>query len=221
MEIRIHLPLILFALGLPAWSAGPLAFNRDIRPILSRTCFSCHGPDAAAVKGGLRLDLRDHALKGGESGNPAIVPGKPGQSELVRRINHDDPEEVMPPPEAHMKFSDEDARTLERWILEGAEYQGHWAFQAPVKSPLPEVPDAGSHPVDRFIGSRLAAENLAFSPEADRRTIIRRLAFDLTGLPPSQAEIEAFVGDTSPDAYGSLVDRLLASPRFGENFAVS
>ena len=221
MVIRNCLPLIPLTVSLSAAAAEPLAFNRDIRPILSKTCFSCHGPDAAAVKGGLRLDLREHALKGGESGKPAIVPGKPEESELVRRITTTDPDEIMPPPEAHMTFSERDAKTLERWIREGAGYQGHWAFQAPVKTPLPEITDAPDHPIDRFIGARLAAENLAFSPEADRRTLIRRLSFDLTGLPPSEAEIKAFVDDNSPNAYESLVDRLLSSPRFGENFAVS
>lgn len=212
-------PLVSAALALPLGAAEPLAFNRDIRPILSKTCFTCHGPDAAAVKGGLRLDLRERALKGGESGKPAIVPGKPEESEVVRHITSKNPELVMPPPEAHMKFTPQDAEKLIRWIKEGAEYEGHWAFQTPLKAAVPEIPDAGSNPIDRFIAARLKAEKLAFSPEADRRTMIRRLSFDLTGLPPSLEEIEAFIADTSPQAYESLVDRLLASPRFGENLA--
>jgi hypothetical protein len=221
MALHHRLFLMPLAMSLPARAADPLAFNRDIRPILSKTCFACHGPDAAAVKGGLRLDLRDHALKGGESEKPAIVPGKPEQSELLRRITHTDPDEVMPPPEAHMKFTTQDAEKLTRWIKEGAKYEGHWAFQTPVKAPVPEISDAGSNPIDRFVAARLKSENLSFSPEADRRALIRRLALDLTGLPPSPEEIQAFLSDTTPQAYDSLLDRLLTSPRFGENLAVS
>jgi hypothetical protein len=213
------IPFVSAVLALPLGAAEPLAFNRDIRPILSKTCFTCHGPDAAAVKGGLRLDLREHALKGGESGKPAIVPGKPGESRMVFRITSKDVDEVMPPPEAHMKFTTQDAEKLTRWIKEGAEYEGHWAFQTPLKTPVPDLPEAGNNPIDRFIAARLKSENLTFSPEADRRTLIRRLSFDLTGLPPSPEEIKDFIADTSPQAYESLLDRLLASPRFGENFA--
>ena len=219
--LKQFLPLVSALMVLPARGAEPLAFNRDIRPILSKTCFTCHGPDAAAVKGELRLDLRESALKGGESGKPAIVPGNPDASQVVRHITSKDPDLVMPPPDAHMKFTAKDAETLIRWIEEGAEYEGHWAFQAPVKAPVPEIPDASRNPIDRFIAARLKAENLGFSPEADRPTLIRRLAFDLTGLPPSADEVEAFVADTSPQAYESLIDRLLASPRLGENFAAS
>jgi hypothetical protein len=213
--------LISALLVLPLGAAEPLAFNRDIRPILSKTCFTCHGPDAAAVKGGLRLDLREHALKGGESGKPAIVPGNPEASEVVRHITSKDPEVVMPPPDAHMKFSSRDAEILTRWIKEGAEYEGHWAFQPPVKPPLPEVTGASPNPIDAFIASRLAGEKLGFAPEADRRTLIRRVSLDLTGLPPSPLEIKAFLDDSSPQAYEAMVDRLLASPSFGEHFAVS
>ncbi len=212
------LPLLSVALALPL-TAEPLAFNRDIRPILSKTCFTCHGPDAAAVKGELRLDLREHALKGGESGKPAIVPGKPELSQVVLRITSKDPDEVMPPPDAHMKFTSQDAEKLTRWIKEGARYEGHWAFQTPLKANVPNLLEVGDNPIDRFTAARLMSENLSFSPEADRRTLIRRLSFDLTGLPPSPQEIKAFIADTTPQAYDSLLDRLLASPRFGENFA--
>ena len=212
--------VISIALALPLGAAEPLAFNRDIRPILSKTCFTCHGPDAAAVEGELRLDIRDHALKGGESGKPAIVPGKPEESLVVKRINHKDPDEVMPPPEAHMKFTSEDAAKLTRWIKEGAVYEGHWAFQTPKKAPLPEIENASPNPIDRFVAAKLKSENLPFSPEADRPTLIRRAAFDLTGLPPSPEEVKAFVEDPSPSAYDAMIDRMLASPRFGENFAV-
>lgn len=213
--------LIPVFLALPLGAAEPLAFNRDVRPILSKTCFTCHGPDAAAVKGELRLDIREHALKGGESGKPAIVPGDPAASEVVRHINSKDPEIMMPPPEAHMKFTPRDAEILTRWIKEGAKYEGHWAFQPPQKTAPPETKDASPNPIDPFIAARLQSEKLGFSPEADRRTLIRRVSLDLTGLPPSPAEIQAFLADTSPQAYESLVDRLLASPRFGEHFAAS
>jgi hypothetical protein len=208
--------LLLLLLSPSLEAAEPLAFNKDIRPIFSKTCFTCHGPDAAAVKGELRLDIREHALKGGESGKPAIVPGKPEESLMVQRMRSTDPDDTMPPPEAHMKFTPKDAELLTRWIAEGAKYEGHWAFKAPVK---PALPPGEAHPVDAFIAARLKSENLALSPEADRRTLIRRVAFDLTGLPPSMDEIRQFLDDASPHAYQTMVDRYLASPRFGENFA--
>ncbi len=206
---------------LPLGAVEPLAFNRDIRPILSRTCFTCHGPDAAAVKGELRLDSRELALKGGESEKPAIVPGDPQASPVVQHINSKDPEMVMPPPDSHLKFTSEDAEKITRWIKEGAKYEGHWAFQAPVKAPVPDVADAPPNPIDHFVAAKLKAENLSFSPEADKSTLIRRACFDLTGLPPTPEEIRTFAEDTTPVAYEKMIDRLLASPRFGENFAVS
>jgi hypothetical protein len=217
--MKTHFLLAPMLTALPLGAAEPLAFNRDIRPILSKTCFTCHGPDAAAGKGGLRLDLRERALKGGTSGKPAIVPGNPADSEMVRHVTSKDPEVVMPPPDAHLDFSSREAEILTRWIAEGAAYQGHWAFQAPAKAPVPQVPAASPNPIDAFIAARLQAEKLGFAPEADRRTLIRRVTQDLTGLPPSLAEINAFVADSSPQAFESLVDRLLASPRFGEHFA--
>jgi hypothetical protein len=208
------------ALALPLGAVEPLAFNRDIRPILSKTCFTCHGPDAAAMKSELRLDLRELALRGGESGKPAIVPGKPEESLVVKRITGTDPDVIMPPPEAHMKFTAADAAKLTRWIREGATYEGHWAFETPKKAALPKGADTSPNPIDPFVAAKLKSERLSFSPEADRPTLIRRVSFDLTGLPPSPAEVKAFVEDQSPDAYESLIDRLLASPRFGEHFAV-
>ncbi|MEI7911218.1 MAG: PSD1 and planctomycete cytochrome C domain-containing protein [Verrucomicrobiota bacterium] len=208
-------------LALPAGAAEPLAFNRDIRPVLSKTCFTCHGPDAAAVKAELRLDLRERALKGGVSGRPAIVPGDPAASEVVRHLTSKDPEQVMPPPAAHLNFTAEEAATLTQWIKEGASYEGHWAFQAPVKAALPAGTAATANPIDPFIAARLKTARLDFAPEADGRTLIRRLSLDLTGLPPSPEEIHAYLEDRSPQAYETLVDRLLASPRLGEHFASS
>lgn len=193
-----------------------VGFNRDVRPILSRSCFACHGPDAAhGQQGELRLDLREAALKGGESGKPAIVPGEPDESEMIRRIFSDDPDFAMPPADSHFEIAAEDRETLARWIGEGAEYQEHWAFVPPVKAATP----AEVHPVDHWISEALARENLEPGPPADRRTLIRRLTQDLTGLPPTPEEIADFLADTSPDAYEKLVDRLLGSVRFGEHFA--
>ena len=214
-------PLFFALIACAAGAVEPLAFNRDVRPILSKTCFTCHGPDAAAVKGELRLDIRERALKGGESGKPAIVPGDPARSEAVRHITSKDPDIMMPPPDAHMKFTTRDAEILTRWIKEGAKYEGHWAFQPPLKAALPKIPEPSPNPIDRFVADRLNKENLKFAAETDRRALIRRVSLDLTGLPPSPEEIRAFIDDPSPQAYEAMVDRLLASPRFGEHFASS
>lgn len=209
----------LVSLGLAATAIGePLGFNRDIRPILSKTCFACHGPDAAhGRQGELRLDLREEALKGGDSGKPAIVPGDPAASEIIRRVTNTDPDLMMPPPESHFEISPKDRETLARWIEEGAEYEEHWAFVAPVKAAVPE----GVHPVDHWVNEGLRRQKLTPTAEADRRTLIRRVTHDLTGLPPTPAEVEAFVADSSPQAYEALVDRLLAAPTFGEHFAAT
>ena len=196
---------------LSAASSAPLSFNRDIRPILSDNCFSCHGPDASHRQADLRLDLRDDAVAAG-----AIVPGKPAESGLVSRIKSDDAGELMPPPESHKKLDAKQKEVLAQWIAEGAEYQRHWAFEKPLKAAVP----AGANGVDHLVRKRLAEDGLAPSPEADRRTLIRRLSFDLLGLPPTPDEVVAFVADTRPDAYEILVDRLLASPHYGEKMAI-
>ena len=194
-----------------AASATPVSFNRDIRPILSDNCFSCHGPDASHRQADLRLDMRDDAVTAG-----AIVPGKPAESTLVSRINATDSDELMPPPESHKKLDAKQKELLARWIEEGAEYQKHWAYEQPVKVAVP----AGTNGVDHLVRKRLAEVGLAPSPEADRRTLIRRLSLDLLGLPPTPDEVAAFVADTRPDAYVLLVDRLLASPHYGEQMAI-
>jgi len=191
--------------------AAPVSFNRDIRPILSDNCLYCHGPDAGHRQADLRLDIRDDAVTAG-----AIVPGKPAASTLVSRINAADTGELMPPPESHKKLDAKQKELLARWIEEGAEYQKHWAYEKPVKAEVP----AGANGVDHLVRMRLAEVGLAPSPEADRRTLIRRLSLDLLGLPPTPEEVAAFVGDTRPDAYVLLVDRLLASPHYGEQMAV-
>lgn len=203
-----------------------LSFNRDIRPILSDKCFACHGPDANKRQAGLRLDLRDVATKPVESGETAIVPGKAAQSELLRRVSAKDDAEVMPPPEAKQgRLTAEQVATFKRWIEEGAEYQGHWSLLPVNEVLLPETPKplpAGVHinnPIDRLVFAQLAQRKMAPQPEADRATLIRRVTFDLTGLPPTPAEVKAFVTDQDPKAYGNLVDRLLKSPRYGERMA--
>ena len=186
-------------------------FNRDVRPILSDNCFLCHGPDKNRRKADLRLDLRDEALKA-----EAFVPGKPDESELVARIFSTDPDELMPPPKSNKKLDARQKEILKRWVQQGAEYQQHWSYEKPVKAQIP----TGQNAVDVLVQRRLAEVGLKPSPEADRRTLIRRLSSDLTGLPPTPEEVKAFVEDTSPDAYERLVDRLLASPHYGERMAI-
>jgi hypothetical protein len=201
--------------------ASKLDFTRDVRPILAGTCFKCHGPDAKARKGRLRLDVRESALKGGRSGQPGIVPGKPDESEAVRRLFAEADSERMPPPSAKLPLTDLQRDILKRWIAEGAEYQPHWAFVAPKQAPLPKVKDANwpINPVDYFVLARLEAEGLRPSPVADRYTLVRRLYLDLIGLPPTPEEADAFVNDTRPEANEKLVDTLLASPHYGERWA--
>jgi hypothetical protein len=203
-----------------------ISFNRDIRPILSDKCFACHGPDANKRQAGLRLDIRDVATKPVESGETAIVPGKTAQSELLRRVSSMDDAEVMPPPEAKLgHLTAEQIAALKQWIEEGAEYQGHWSFLPVTEVPLPDSPKplpAGvnvNNAIDRLVFARLAERKLAPQPEADRSTLIRRVTFDLTGLPPTPAEVKAFISDSHPKAYENLVDRLLNSPRYGERMA--
>ncbi|MEI6239932.1 MAG: PSD1 and planctomycete cytochrome C domain-containing protein [Planctomycetia bacterium] len=194
-----------------AADADVVSFNRDIRPILSDNCFYCHGPDASHRQADLRLDLRDEAVAA-----KAIVLGKPAESSLVVRINSTDPDELMPPPESHKKLDAKQKALLTRWIEQGAEYQKHWAYEPPVKATVP----AGAQAIDHLVRQRLVKLGLEPSPEADRRTLIRRLSFDLTGLPPTPTEVEAFVADPSPDAYEKLVERLLASQHYGERMAI-
>lgn len=199
--------------------SGSVSFNRDIRPIFSDTCFRCHGPDKNARKAGLRLDMRDEAIKKSRSGAIPIVPGKPDESEIVRRIFSTDKSELMPPEEAHKELTSTQKEAIRRWVAEGAKYEGHWAYQPITRSAVPEIQNPKSklqNPIDAFIQARLAKEGLTPSPEADRRTLIRRVSLDLTGIPPTPTEIAAFVADKSPDVYEKLVDRLLASPRYAE-----
>ena len=206
----------LLAAGLAR--AAEISFDRDVRPILAEHCFACHGPDAAAREADLRLDLRAGALAD-RAGVRAIVPGNISASEAVTRIRSTDPDVIMPPPETNKRLTDAEKAILEQWIAAGAEYEGHWAYRPLVRPTLPAGAAAGGHPVDAFVDAALAARGIAPAPEADRVTLARRLAFDLTGLPLPPDEIDAFVKDTRPDAYELLVDRLLASPHHAERLA--
>jgi mono/diheme cytochrome c family protein len=201
---------------------APVNYNHDIRPILSNNCYKCHGPDAEERKAGLRLDNRTAALTPTESGRKVILPGKPDASLLIRRINSNKPDFIMPPPDSNKKLTAAEKELLKRWIAQGAQYQELWSFVPPRRPSLPNVVHSGwpRNGVDYFILSRLEAEGLQPSPEADKTTLIRRLTLDLTGLPPAPAEVDAFIADTSPDAYDKVVDRLLASPHYGERLAV-
>jgi hypothetical protein len=200
-----------------------LDYNRDIRPILSAKCFACHGTDLKGLQAGLRLDLRDVATHKLTSGQIAIVPGKPQQSELVQRIALTDSPLQMPPISSKKTLTEVEKRTLKLWIAQGAEYKPHWAFIKPVRPTLPPVQSAAwvRNPIDRFILAKLEREGLKPSPEVDRATLIRRVSLDLTGIPPTPQEVDAFVKDSSPNAYEKVVDRLLASPRYGERMAMN
>lgn len=218
----------LLVLGVPCWlgpvvpvgaqeaenaAAGgrsPLSFNRDVRPILSDKCFACHGPDEAAREGDLRLDIREAAILA-----EAFAPGDESGSELIRRITTTDADDRMPPPDTGHSLNGQEIEILRRWIEEGAEYQAHWAFLPPVRA-------SGEGSIDDFVLRRLKKHGLglAFSPEADRAVLLRRLSFDLTGLPPSADEAAAFLADEKPGAYQRVVERLLSSPRYGEHMAL-
>jgi hypothetical protein len=201
-------------------AADPVRFNRDIRPIMSDTCFHCHGFDPKSRKGGLRLDIREDALKAGKSGEIAIVPGKPEQSEIIKRIFSNDPEDIMPEKEAHKTLTPAQKELFRRWVAQGAVYEPHWAYK-PLEAPVvPPLPAAGKNPIDAFVAAKLAEKKATPSPEATKERLLRRLSLDLTGLPPTPAETAAFVADKSADAFERQVDRLLASPHFGERMAV-
>ncbi len=205
----------LLALALP-----PVDFQREIRPILSDNCFHCHGPDHSTRMANLRLDTRDGLFSARKKSAP-IVPGKPLESLLLQRITHANPALLMPPPHTHKTISAKQRETLTRWIEQGAPWQEHWAFAQPAKPSLPSVRNTTwpRTPIDQLLLARIEAAGLTPAPEADRRTLARRLSLDLTGLPPSPADVEAFVADPSPDAYDKLVDRYLATPQYGEHRA--
>ena len=208
-----RLIILLIAISLGLSKAEEIQFNKSIKPILSNNCFSCHGPDAKVVKGGLQLHLREKAISELEkSGERAITPGNRDESSLWHRITSTDPDEQMPPPESNHKLSSEEIKTIGQWIDEGAEYQGHWSLQ-------PINPETGT--IDDFIKSKLNEVGLSPSTTADPQTLIRRLNLDLTGLPPTQSEINKFINDKNINAYEKIVDRLLSSTAFAERLAVN
>jgi len=192
--------------------SGKLRYNRDIRPILSDNCFHCHGPDKNHREADLRLDLRAEAISA-----KAIQPGKPEASSLIERIQTHDEDDLMPPPESKKTLTEAQKQTLIEWVKQGAEYEPHWAYTPLVKPAIPGKP--GTHPVDAFIQAELAEKKLTPSPLADARTILRRLSLDLTGLPPTPAEVEAFAKDGLPSGIASQAARLMKSPHFGERWA--
>ena len=204
----------------PAPLPETIDFNRDVRPIISANCFQCHGPDKAARKAKLRLDTREGALAD-LAGSHAIVPGSPDKSGLYTRTISKDPEEYMPPPKSGHSVTPNQIAILKRWIEQGAVYAEHWSFSKPQRAPLPAVKkgDWARNSIDTFVLARLEKEGLTPSPPADRYALIRRAALDLTGIPPSPADVDAFVNDKSPDAFEKAVDKLLASPAYGERWA--
>ncbi|MEQ1854714.1 MAG: DUF1549 domain-containing protein, partial [Chthoniobacteraceae bacterium] len=199
--------------------SATVEFNRDVRPILSDKCFACHGFDAKTRKADLRLDLPEGAFADND-GVRAVVPGDLKKSEAWLRIISTVEDEVMPPPKSHKTMSAAEKDVIKRWIEQGAKYQKHWAFIAPQRPVVPEIQSPKfqiRNPIDAFVLSRLEREGLKPAPEADRRVLARRLALDLTGLPPKPEEVEAFVKDTAPDAYEKLVAKFMATPQWGEH----
>ncbi|MBM3457031.1 MAG: DUF1549 domain-containing protein, partial [Armatimonadetes bacterium] len=233
MHVSSHSCALLAALVPVALAAAALAapdgsrragpdFNREVRPILTRHCFKCHGPDDKQRQAGLRLDLRAGAIAVSRSRRRAVVPGRPTASELLRRTNgHAGSPGVMPPAAVQNPLTGTQKEILRRWVAAGARYDTHWSFVPPRVVPLPRVRKQGwvRNPVDAFVLARLEQEGLAPSPEAERATLVRRVYLDLIGLPPTPAEADLFLQDTSPDAYERLVDRLLASRHYGERWA--
>lgn len=205
----------------------PLDFNRDIRPILSNRCFRCHGPDQDERKGGgksgLRLDIPE-GIAEDLDGHVAVVPGKPQDSELILRIKSQDASTLMPPPESGLKLTDTEIELLERWVRENAPYAIHWSYGLPSKPVLPELTNDQEKqwvkvPLDHFVLERLRKEGLTPQFQADRYALIRRVALDVTGLPPTPQEVQQFIDDTAKDAYETMVDRFLAKPSYGEHWA--
>lgn len=218
---NVHVLGLVAFFGLATAGTGSpsetVRFNRDVRPILSQNCFSCHGP--AKQMGGLRLDSIDAATRTLKSKTIAIVPGKPEASELVKRIQAADPDEAMPPASSHKTLTADQKETLRRWVIQGADYEPHWSFAKLKSPPVPAAGPENHNPIDAFLNERLSKVGLTPNPTADRPTLIRRLSFALTGLPPNSAEVDAFLADATPGAYERLVERYLNSPRFGEEMA--
>ncbi len=214
------IPVIACAISATSFAEDSVDFARDVRPILARHCFACHGPDQAQRKAELRLDTKEGAFAD-LGGYAPVVAGKVDESEIIARILSTEADEVMPPGGPEKRLKPEEVATLKRWIAQGAAWKNHWAFEPPVKQASPEVKSADKvrSPIDRFVLARLESAGLTLNPEADKATLIRRVSLDLTGLPPTQEQVAEFLADTAPDAYDRLVERLLASPAYGERWA--
>lgn len=217
--LAIGLATLLF--NVLTQAAGPVQYTRDIRPLLSDNCFACHGPDPDSRKAKLRLDTKDGLFGETRKEGPVVTPGSLEKSSLWKRMVTDDKDDRMPPPESHKELKPEQRDKIKEWILAGAPWQSHWSFEKPTRPASPNVHDTAwvRNPIDGFILARLEEKGLAPAPEADRRTLARRVSFDLTGLPPRPAEVERFVKDRSSDAYERFVKRLLSSPHYGEHRA--
>lgn len=217
-KLMIIFPVaLMLASNCPVRADSKIRFDRQVRPILSDACFQCHGPDESKRQGGLRLDLVAAAQQGGDSG-PAVVAANLEASELWKRVTSTDPDRVMPPPKSGKVLKPEQLETLKLWIQQGAEHQEHWAFQRVARPTVPTV-EGVTNPIDAFIRHRLRQEGMTAAPEASPETLIRRVTLDLTGLPPTPAEMDAFLMDPAPDAFEKVVDRLLSSPHYGERMA--
>lgn len=222
-RLFILVPLFYMALlaGQAIAEGQAVGYRRDILPLLSDRCFKCHGPDSATREAGLRLDQHEAAIAELESGSTAIVPGDATKSALIERIESTDPDVAMPPADSGKTLSAAEKALLRQWVEAGAEYEPHWAFAAPVRPPVPSVThsDRVNNPIDVFVLARLEAEKIEPSPQASKERLIRRAYFDLIGLPPTLAEVDAFLADQAPDAFDRVVDRLLKSPHYGERMA--
>lgn len=217
---RELLTLALFIVAFSVLAApapkSAVDFNREVLPILSENCFQCHGPDEKTREAKLRLDTKDGLLR---AQKPMVLPGKSSQSELLKRLVTKNRDEVMPPPKSKKTLASAQIDTVRRWIDSGASYATHWAFTPPLRPTVPTISKSQApirNAIDAFIRARLEKEGLRPSPEAQREALIRRVTLDLTGLPPTPAEVDAFLADKSPMAYETVVDRLLASTRYGE-----
>ncbi len=211
--------LVAATVPVPAAGPGSIVFNRDIRPILSENCFQCHGPDPGSRKAGLRLDTKDGVFGMTRKDGPVVTPGNTDQSALWHHVSSTDKDVMMPPSDSRKTLKPEQRVRLGQWITAGAPWQPHWSFIPPEKAAEPKVRKSAwiRTPIDAFVLARLESRGLAPAPEADRRTLARRVSLDLTGLPPTPETVEAFVRDGSSKAYEHLVDTLLESPQWGEH----
>ncbi|MEE3297426.1 MAG: DUF1549 domain-containing protein, partial [Planctomycetota bacterium] len=226
MRLVLLLSLIFAALSIPAVGGegvGPVDFLEDIRPILAGKCFPCHGPDEAKRKGKLRLDTAAGIFSRGSSGSAVVAPGKAGESLLIEKIESTDEEEIMPPKDSGLELDPAEMSVLRAWVNSGAEWKEHWAYRNPVRPSLPQVKDAAwiRNPVDAFVLARLERVKQRPAPAAGETTLLRRLWIDLTGLPPGPEDVRRYLEDTAAGAWDKAIDRLLASPQFGERSAQS